>query len=124
MKYQLGLPGIIAAYGYPIRVEGRKTYSPRAPIKSARQKEEIAPYLTDHIPSRRDDIAELLGVKSTQTKKLLSETNCGENCCSQRQKSKQDLDSIVQPISIDRIYAQREIASGILGKIKELQSEI
>lgn len=32
------------------------------------------------------------------------------------------LDSIVQPISISRIYAQKEIASEVLAKIKELQS--
>ena len=41
--------------------------------KSARQKEEIITYLTDHISVISADIAELLGVKSTRAKKLLSE---------------------------------------------------
>ena len=42
-------------------------------IKSARQKEEIITYLTDHISAKSADVAELLGVKSTRAKKLLSE---------------------------------------------------
>ena len=42
-------------------------------IKSARQKEEIITYLTDHVSAKSSDIAELLGVKSTRAKKLLSE---------------------------------------------------
>ena len=42
-------------------------------IKSARQKEEIIAYLTDHVSAKSSDIAELLGVKSTRAKKLLSE---------------------------------------------------
>ena len=42
-------------------------------IKSMRQKEEIINYLTDHISAKNSDIAELLGVKSTRVKKLLSE---------------------------------------------------
>ena len=41
--------------------------------KSARQKEEIIAYLTDHISAKSADVAELLGVKSTRAKKLLSE---------------------------------------------------
>ena len=47
-------------------------------IKSARQKEEIITYLTDHISARSADIAELLGVKSTRAKKLLSELTAEE----------------------------------------------
>lgn len=42
-------------------------------IKSARQKSEIIVYLTDHIPAKSADIAELLGVKSTRVKQLLRE---------------------------------------------------
>ena len=42
-------------------------------IKSMRQKEGIINYLTDHISAKNSDIAELLGVKSTRVKKLLSE---------------------------------------------------
>ena len=50
-----------------------KSGDKKATIKSARQKEEIIVYLTDHISARSADIAELLGVKSTRAKKLLSE---------------------------------------------------
>ena len=46
--------------------------------KSARQKEEIITYLTDHISVISADIAELLGVKSTRAKKLLSELTAEE----------------------------------------------
>ena len=46
--------------------------------KSARQKEEIITYLTDHISVISADIAELLGVKSTRVKKLLSERTAEE----------------------------------------------
>ena len=46
--------------------------------KSARQKEEIITYLTDHISVISADIAELLGVKSTRAKKLLSERTAEE----------------------------------------------
>ena len=45
----------------------------KATIKSVRQKEEIITYLTDHVSAKSSDIAELLGVKSTRAKKLLSE---------------------------------------------------
>ena len=50
-----------------------KSDDKKTTIKSARQKEEIIAYLTDHISARSADIAELLGVKSTRAKKLLSE---------------------------------------------------
>ncbi len=50
-----------------------KSDDKKATVKSARQKEEIVAYLTDHISARSADIAELLGVKSTRAKKLLSE---------------------------------------------------
>ena len=50
----------------------------KAAIKSARQKGEIITYLTDHISVRSADIAELLGVKSTRAKKLLSELTAEE----------------------------------------------
>ncbi|MDO4853776.1 MAG: AAA family ATPase, partial [Clostridia bacterium] len=50
----------------------------KATIKSARQKEEIIAYLTDHISARSADIAALLGVKSTRAKKLLSELTAEE----------------------------------------------
>ena len=46
--------------------------------KSARHKEEIITYLTDHISVISADIAELLGVKSTRAKKLLSERTAEE----------------------------------------------
>ena len=42
-------------------------------IKSARQKNEIITYLTDHVSAKNIDIAELLGVKSTRVKQLLKE---------------------------------------------------
>ena len=38
----------------------------------------IVAYLTDHISARSADIAELLGVKSTRAKKLLSELTAEE----------------------------------------------
>ena len=47
-------------------------------IKTARQKNEIITYLTDHISARSADIAELLGVKRTRAKKLLSELTAEE----------------------------------------------
>lgn len=50
-----------------------KSDDKKATIKSARQKEEIVAYLTDHVSAKSSDIAELLGVKSTRVKKLLSE---------------------------------------------------
>ena len=50
----------------------------KAAIKSARQKEEIIAYLTDRVSARSADIAELLGVKSTRAKKLLSELTAEE----------------------------------------------
>lgn len=50
-----------------------KSDDKKATIKSARQKEEIIAYLTDHVSAKSSDIAELLGVKSTRVKKLLSE---------------------------------------------------
>ena len=50
-----------------------KSGDKKSTIKSVRQKEEIITYLTDHISARSADIAELLGVKSTRAKKLLSE---------------------------------------------------
>ena len=55
-----------------------KSDDKKATIKSARQKEEIIAYLTDHISARSADIAELLGVKSTRAKKLLSELTAEE----------------------------------------------
>ena len=55
-----------------------KSDDKKATIKSARQKEEIVAYLTDHISARSADIAELLGVKSTRAKKLLSELTAEE----------------------------------------------
>ena len=48
-----------------------KSDGKKVTIKSARQKEEIITYLTDHISARSADIAELLGVKSTRAKQLL-----------------------------------------------------
>ena len=48
-----------------------KSDDKKVTIKSARQKEEIVAYLTDHISARSADIAELLGVKSTRAKQLL-----------------------------------------------------
>ena len=57
--------------------DGKKTAiksgDKKVTIKSARQKEEIIAYLTDHVSAKSSDIAELLGVKSTRAKKLLSE---------------------------------------------------
>ena len=50
-----------------------KSDDKKATIKSVRQKEEIITYLTDHVSAKSSDIAELLGVKSTRAKKLLSE---------------------------------------------------
>ena len=50
-----------------------KSADKKVTIKSARQKEEIIAYLTDHVSAKSSDIAELLGVKSTRAKKLLSE---------------------------------------------------
>ena len=50
-----------------------KSGDKKVTIKSARQKEEIIAYLTDHVSAKSSDIAELLGVKSTRAKKLLSE---------------------------------------------------
>lgn len=50
-----------------------KSDDKKATIKSARQKNEIITYLTDHTSAKSADIAELLGVKSTRVKKLLSE---------------------------------------------------
>ena len=55
-----------------------KSDGKKVTIKSARQKEEIITYLTDHISARSADIAELLGVKSTRAKKLLSELTAEE----------------------------------------------
>ena len=55
-----------------------KSDDKKTTIKSARQKEEIIAYLTDHISARSADIAELLGVKSTRAKKLLSELTAEE----------------------------------------------
>ena len=42
-------------------------------IKTARHKNEIITYLTDHVSAKNTDIAELLGVKSTRVKQLLKE---------------------------------------------------
>ena len=42
-------------------------------IKTVKQKNEIILYLTDHASAKSADIAELLDVKSTRVKKLLSE---------------------------------------------------
>ena len=42
-------------------------------IKAVKQKNEIILYLTDHASAKSADIAELLDVKSTRVKKLLSE---------------------------------------------------
>ena len=50
-----------------------KSDDKKTTIKTARQKNEIITYLTDHISARSADIEELLGVKSTRAKKLLSE---------------------------------------------------
>ena len=50
-----------------------KSDDKKVTIKSARQKEEIIAYLTDYVSAKSSDIAELLGVKSTRAKKLLSE---------------------------------------------------
>lgn len=42
-------------------------------IKTARQKNEIITYLTEHVSAKNTDIAALLGVKSTRVKQLLKE---------------------------------------------------
>ena len=55
-----------------------KSDDKKTAIKSAQQKEEIIAYLTDHISARSADIAELLGVKSTRAKQLLSELTAEE----------------------------------------------
>lgn len=50
-----------------------KSDDKKATIKSTRQKDEVIAYLTDHASAKSSDIAELLGVKSTRVKKILSE---------------------------------------------------
>ena len=50
-----------------------KSDDKKVTIKSARQKNEIITYLTDHVSAKNTDIAELLGVKSTRVKQLLKE---------------------------------------------------
>lgn len=50
-----------------------KSDDKKVTIKSARQKSEIIAYLTDHVSAKSADIAEILGVKSTRVKKLMSE---------------------------------------------------
>ena len=55
-----------------------KSDDKKTTIKTARQKNEIITYLTDHISARSADIAELLGVKRTRAKKLLSELTAEE----------------------------------------------
>ena len=51
----------------------KKSDDKKVTIKSARQKNEIITYLTDHVSAKNTDIAELLGVKSTRVKQLLKE---------------------------------------------------
>ncbi len=51
----------------------KKSDDKKVTIKSAKQKNEIVIYLTDHISAKSADIAELLGVKSTRVKQLLKE---------------------------------------------------
>ena len=48
-----------------------KSDDKKVTIKTARQKNEIITYLTEHISAKNTDIAELLGVKSTRAKQLL-----------------------------------------------------
>ena len=50
-----------------------KSDDKKVTIKTARQKNEIIMYLTDHASAKNADIAELLGVKSTRIKQLLKE---------------------------------------------------
>lgn len=50
-----------------------KSDDKKVTIKTARQKNEIIMYLTDHASAKNADIAELLGVKSTRVKQLLKE---------------------------------------------------
>ena len=50
-----------------------KSDDKKVTIKTARQKNEIIMYLTDHASVKNADIAELLGVKSTRVKQLLKE---------------------------------------------------
>lgn len=51
----------------------KKSDDKKVTIKTARQKNEIITYLTEHISAKNTDIAELLGVKSTRVKQLLKE---------------------------------------------------
>mgnify|MGYP001024679927 FL=1 len=50
-----------------------KSDDKKVTIKTARQKNEIIMYLTDHASAKNADIAELLSVKSTRVKQLLKE---------------------------------------------------
>lgn len=50
-----------------------KSDDKKVTIKTARQKNEIIMYLTDHASAKNADIAELLDVKSTRVKQLLKE---------------------------------------------------
>ena len=50
-----------------------KSDDKKVTLKTARQKNEIITYLTDHVSAKNTDIAELLGVKSTRVKQLLKE---------------------------------------------------
>lgn len=50
-----------------------KSDDKKVTIKTARQKNEIIMYLSDHASAKNADIAELLGVKSTRVKQLLKE---------------------------------------------------
>ena len=50
-----------------------KSDDKKVTIKTARQKNEIIMYLTDHVFAKNTDVAELLGVKSTRVKQLLKE---------------------------------------------------
>ncbi len=50
-----------------------KSDDKKATIKTIVQKDAIVEYLTDHIYAKSSDLSELLGIKSTRTKGILSE---------------------------------------------------
>ncbi len=55
-----------------------KSGDKKAKMEPAQQKEEIIGYLTDHISAKSAEIAELLSVRNTRAKKLLSELTAEE----------------------------------------------
>ena len=55
-----------------------KSGDKKTKMESAQQKEEIIVYLTDHISAKSAEIAELLSVRNTRAKKLLSELTAEE----------------------------------------------